>query len=60
MTDSKARELLELATERMGGLRAVCDFTGLNKSALLRIKNGETRTPHARTLGLLTKAAYGE
>lgn len=54
-----AAQLLNQAISRLGTLRAVCDHTKLDKSALLRIKKGETKRPHARTIGLLTRAAYG-
>ena len=60
MAKKKAAELLELATARLGSLRAVCDETGLDKSTLLRIKSGETGRPQGFTLGMLTRAAYGE
>lgn len=57
MTDAllNPQSLLENAVETCGSLSAVARASGVDRSTLKHIRNGNTTTPHAATLAKLLR-----
>jgi hypothetical protein len=51
------KELLRLVKEKCSTDAAICTATGLNKTTLMRIRNGDTKQPHAKTRAKLKTLA---